>query len=89
MKALYCRLAAMAAVSVLISTTTVVAADKPGGPLSPQEELATFRVPEGFRVELVASEPEVVDPVAMTFDADGRIYVVEMAVTTKPYRRSR
>ena len=48
------------------------------GPLSPREELATFRVPKGFRVELVACEPEVVDPVAMTFDEDGRIYVVEM-----------
>src|SRR5437016_3158417 len=47
-------------------------------PLSPKEELATFRVPKGFRVELVASEPEVVDPVAMAFDEEGRIYVAEM-----------
>lgn len=50
----------------------------PAGPLSPREELATFRVPAGFRVELVASEPEVVDPVAMAFDEDGRLYVAEM-----------
>jgi putative membrane-bound dehydrogenase-like protein len=50
----------------------------PAGPLSPKEELATFRVPKGFRVELVAAEPQVVDPVAMAFDEDGRIFVAEM-----------
>jgi putative membrane-bound dehydrogenase-like protein len=55
-----------------------VTAGETAGPLSPQEELATFRVPKGFRVELVACEPEVIDPVAMAFDADGRIFVVEM-----------
>jgi putative membrane-bound dehydrogenase-like protein len=60
-----------------------VAADsKPGasptGPLPPREELATFRVAKGFRVELVASEPDVIDPVAMAFDEDGRLYVAEM-----------
>lgn len=48
------------------------------GPLSPKEELATFRVPPSFRVELVAAEPDVVDPVAMAFDEDGRLYVAEM-----------
>ncbi len=50
----------------------------PKGPLSPREEQATFSVPKGFRVELVACEPEVVDPVAMAFDEDGRIFVAEM-----------
>src|SRR5947207_3053305 len=53
-------------------------AEPPTGALSPREELATFRVPKGFRVELVASEPDVVDPVAMAFDEDGRLYVAEM-----------
>ena len=55
---------------------------KPGtpsaGPLSPQEELATFHIAKGFRVELVACEPNVVDPVAMAFDEDGRLFVAEM-----------
>src|SRR6266542_906764 len=50
----------------------------PAGPLSPREELATFRLAKGFRAELVASEPDVVDPVALVFDKDGRIYVAEM-----------
>src|SRR5262249_30635149 len=48
------------------------------GPLSPREELATFKVPKGFRVELVACEPDVVDPVAMAFDENGRLFVAEM-----------
>jgi putative membrane-bound dehydrogenase-like protein len=51
---------------------------KPAGPLSPREELTTFRVPKGFKVELVACEPEVIDPVAMAFDENGRLFVVEM-----------
>jgi putative membrane-bound dehydrogenase-like protein len=48
------------------------------GPLSPAEALKTFRAPPGFRVELVAAEPDVVSPVAMAFDEDGRLYVAEM-----------
>jgi putative membrane-bound dehydrogenase-like protein len=47
-------------------------------PLSPRDEQATFAVPKGFRVELVASEPTVIDPVAMAFDERGRIFVAEM-----------
>jgi putative membrane-bound dehydrogenase-like protein len=47
-------------------------------PKSPQEALAAFDVAGGFRIELVAAEPLVVDPVAMAFDEHGRLYVVEM-----------
>jgi putative membrane-bound dehydrogenase-like protein len=50
----------------------------PKGPLSPKEEMATFKIAKGFKVELVASEPDVVDPVAMAFDEDGRLFVAEM-----------
>jgi putative membrane-bound dehydrogenase-like protein len=51
---------------------------QPAGPLSPRQELATFHIPKGFRVELVACEPDVVDPVAIAFDDDGRLFVAEM-----------
>src|SRR5205085_4641620 len=44
----------------------------------PREELATFQVPKGFRIELVACEPQVVDPVALAWDEDGRLFVAEM-----------
>lgn len=47
-------------------------------PRSPEEALASFRVAPGFRLELAAAEPLLADPVAMSFDEDGRLYVVEM-----------
>jgi putative membrane-bound dehydrogenase-like protein len=49
----------------------------PGPPLSPEAALAKMTVPEGFHVELVASEPDLLNPVAMAFDDAGRIYVTE------------
>src|SRR2546428_7204519 len=46
--------------------------------LSPQESLKSFHLSEDFHVELLAAEPQVVDPVEMAFDENGRIYVAEM-----------
>lgn len=46
--------------------------------LKPHESITTISVPEGFQVELVASEPLVNDPVAIAWDEDGRLWVVEM-----------
>lgn len=48
--------------------------------LSPehQKALASLTVMDGFKVELVAAEPLVTDPVAMEVDEDGNMYVVEM-----------
>jgi len=50
----------------------------PATVMSPEETLATLKVPAGFRVELVASEPMITAPVAMQFDEHGRLWVVEM-----------
>jgi mono/diheme cytochrome c family protein/glucose/arabinose dehydrogenase len=50
----------------------------PSPPLSPEEQLATFRVPEGYVIEAVATEPLIGDPVDIAWDADGRMWVVEM-----------
>jgi putative membrane-bound dehydrogenase-like protein len=47
-------------------------------PLSPKDELATFKTLPGFKVELVAAEPDVIDPVTMAFDEKGRLFVCEM-----------
>jgi glucose/arabinose dehydrogenase/mono/diheme cytochrome c family protein len=46
--------------------------------LSPEETLKTMHLPEGYRIELVASEPMVNEPVTMAWDADGKLYVAEM-----------
>ena len=45
--------------------------------LSPQEAVKKMTVPPGFKVDLIAAEPDIVQPVAFTFDAKGRIWVVE------------
>jgi mono/diheme cytochrome c family protein/glucose/arabinose dehydrogenase len=45
--------------------------------LSPQDEMKQFYLPPGFRAELVAAEPLVQDPIAIDWDPDGRLWVVE------------
>ncbi len=51
---------------------------KPPGPaLSPAEAIEKMKVPKGFQVQLVASEPNLVNPVAMCFDDKGRVWVTE------------
>lgn len=50
----------------------------PAPVLSPQEELKTFKLPPGFHMELVAAEPMVEEPICLTWDPDGRMYVVEL-----------
>ena len=47
-------------------------------PLTPEESRKRFRLPEGFRIELVAAEPQLAEPTGMCFDARGRIYVCEL-----------
>ncbi|MDQ3845050.1 MAG: dehydrogenase, partial [Bacteroidota bacterium] len=46
--------------------------------LSPQEAIKDFHIESGFEVQLVASEPLIEDPVALTFDGDGNMWVIEM-----------
>jgi putative membrane-bound dehydrogenase-like protein len=47
-------------------------------PLTPQQALKQFRLAPGLRIELVACEPQIESPVAMAFDEDGKLWVVEM-----------
>jgi putative membrane-bound dehydrogenase-like protein len=47
-------------------------------PKSPAESLAAIDVKPGFAVQLIASEPLIVDPVAIDWGADGKLWVVEM-----------
>jgi putative membrane-bound dehydrogenase-like protein len=51
----------------------------PGKPLSPEDGLKSIHVKDGFAVELVAAEPMVVDPVAVAWGPDAKLWVVEMA----------
>src|SRR4051812_47497971 len=49
----------------------------PNRPYSPEEAIEAMTVPPGFAVELVAAEPDIVNPIAMAFDDRGRIWVTE------------
>src|SRR5688572_3111246 len=47
-------------------------------PTASDKAVATFRTLDGFRMDLLAAEPLVTDPVALAYDEDGRAYVAEM-----------
>lgn len=47
-------------------------------PLDPAAAMATIEVPDGYRLELVASEPMIREPAAISWDGNGRMYVAEM-----------
>jgi hypothetical protein len=49
------------------------AEEGPSPPQSPEEALASFQVEPGLKIQLVAAEPIVQDPVVITFDEDGRL----------------
>lgn len=52
--------------------------DVPAPVFTPVQAMRTFRLRDGFTMDLVAAEPVVRAPVAMHFDEDGRLWVVEM-----------
>ncbi len=54
------------------------ALEKHLAPLSPADELKTIQLPDGYRLELVLSEPDIKEPMAIAFDGNGRMYLAEM-----------
>ena len=54
------------------------AARQDGPPYSPERSIETMQIEDGYRIELVASEPAVQSPVAIDIDETGRMFVVEM-----------
>jgi putative membrane-bound dehydrogenase-like protein len=79
---------------LLALATLVTACRRQVGPppFAPDEALKTLRIEDGFRVELFAAEPSIASPVAMEFDENGRIFVVEMPgypIDTRPTGRIR
>jgi mono/diheme cytochrome c family protein/glucose/arabinose dehydrogenase len=47
-------------------------------PLSVAAAMKTFHLPPGYHLEVVVNEPMIQDPVFIDWDADGRLWVVEM-----------
>jgi putative membrane-bound dehydrogenase-like protein len=98
----YCHRALLLTLA-LLAQSTLRAADPPAAqdysallpripPKTPDEALKAFVVRPGFRVELVAAEPLIKSPVAIDFDEDGRMFVVEFTeynqyANSKPHGR--
>lgn len=57
--------------------TRVAGSGEKGGKLSPAEAAKSFAVGEGLRFDQVLSEPDVKQPIAISFDERGRLWVVE------------
>jgi putative membrane-bound dehydrogenase-like protein len=70
--------AAIGVASRSIAAEPLSHASDVNSPLSAEEALQQFVVHPKLQIELVAAEPEVIDPVAMAFDEHGRLWVVEM-----------
>ncbi len=64
----------LAVLSLLAVVSSAVAAD---APVPPDRAAERMKLPEGFRVTLVAGEPRLVKPIAMATDDRGRLWVVE------------
>lgn len=63
---------------IIILIGILACKQEPSPPQSPEQALAGFALAPGLRIELVAAEPLVEDPVSITFDEAGRLWVVEM-----------
>ena len=69
----------LCAVTLAISAERDYRSELPRLPaMEAKDALGTFATAAGFRMELAAAEPLVHDPVAMAFDEDAALYVVEM-----------
>lgn len=67
-----------------LAAAALVSAEAPGekiyqnGFLSKEDSLKSIEVPEGYKLELILSEPDVEEPVMCAWDGNGAMYVVEM-----------
>jgi putative membrane-bound dehydrogenase-like protein len=66
------------AVATLCASAVLTGCVRTDPPFSPADSIKTMQLEQGFRLELVAAEPDIVSPVAMDIDENGRIFVVEM-----------
>ena len=63
---------------VIAACVVTLSGVQPAPVLSPTEALRTFAMPAGYRVELVASEPLIQDPIAVEWDPAGRLWAIEL-----------
>lgn len=54
--------------------------------LTPEQELKSFRLPDGFQIQLVAAEPDINKPINLAVDAKGRLWVTSTLEYPWPVR---
>jgi hypothetical protein len=64
-------------IATLVSVCLLAGCRASQPPFSPSEALKTFRIESGFKIEPFLAEPDIRGPVAMDWDENGRIYIVE------------
>ncbi len=64
-------------ITLALLSSLTIAAEYPERALSPADALARVTVPDGFAVDTIAAEPNVVQPIAICFDARGRLWAAE------------
>jgi len=69
---------AKTATTAAVDTVPAFTANPSPAYLTPEQSLKTFRLPQGYHLELVASEPMIHEPVAVAWDGNARMYVAEM-----------
>ena len=70
--------AAAAVLAAVVAGPAVIGQSARAPVLTPDDAMKTFALPPGYRVELVASEPLVSDPILIDWDPDGRLWAIEM-----------
>ncbi|QDU49707.1 PVC-type heme-binding CxxCH protein [Gimesia panareensis] len=71
-------LALVAGVCLQFAVAAEKKSEVPKSPLSPEESLKQTIVHPDFEMQVVAAEPNVINPVAVAFDETGVLWVVEM-----------
>jgi putative heme-binding domain-containing protein len=74
----FCRTRLSLGILLLLVWTGAAAGGPPVAttePLSPAEQLKKFKIPPGFEIQLVASEPDIQKPMNLAFDSQGRLWV--------------
>ncbi|HET7695570.1 MAG TPA: hypothetical protein VFK57_07675 [Vicinamibacterales bacterium] len=62
----------------MVNETSDFSPKPPYLPRRPEEQARGFMLPVGYRMELVASDPDVISPAVIEFDGNGRMYVSEL-----------
>src|SRR5947209_1280532 len=64
--------------AAVVASTTQATTQPDASYRSPQETIQSIVLPPNYHLELVAAEPEIIAPVNISWDGNGRMYVAQM-----------